>query len=151
MVATRPVLARAVVVLVALAGCAPQASRADGAAALADVRDHLEQAASAVETARLAVETTVEGRLPAVTADATLISAVGTANDATQDLATVVPPAAEEAVARARDDALRAASGAVEALARTRVALGSPQPDTALPALDDAAAAIEQALAGASG
>lgn len=147
----------AVALVLALGGltaCAPAATRADDAGALDSVSDHLDDAASAVATAELVVRERAAGRLPAVTADATVGDAVETATGAVHGIGTLVVATGD--AERLRADALEAASAAVGPVTAARTWLGArPSPaddvlralDTAAGALDDASGTVEQELA----
>jgi hypothetical protein len=109
------------------------------------VSDHLDDAASAVATAELAVRARAEGRLPAVTADVTVGDAVETATGAVHGIGTLVVGA--DGADRVRGDALDAASAAVGPVAAARTWLGRPPSpaDDVLAALDDASTALDDA------
>jgi hypothetical protein len=129
----------------ALAGCGPAATRSDDANALGSVSDHLDDSSSAVATAELAVRARADGRLPAVTADVAVGDAAETATGAVHGIGTLVLSTAD--AERLRDDALTAASGAVDPVAAARTWLGRPSAsaDDVLRALDDAAGALDEA------
>ena len=143
----QPRVAAVLVVLLAglLAGCGPAANRSDDANALGSVSDHLDDSSSAVATAQLAVRSSAAGRLPAVTADVAVGDAAETATGAVHGIGTVVLSSAD--AAQVRDDALDAASAAVGPVAAARTWLGRPSSsaDEVLRALDDAAAALDEA------
>jgi hypothetical protein len=130
-----------------LAGCGPAATRADDAGALGSVSDHLDDASSAVATAELAVRERAAGRLPAVTADATVGDAVETATGAVHGIGTLVIATGE--ADEVRGEALDAASAAVGPVAAARTWLGRPPSpaDDVLRALDDAAGGLDDASA----
>jgi hypothetical protein len=135
----------AAVLVLALAGCGPAATRSDDANALGSVSDHLDDSSSAVATAELAVRARADGRLPAVTADVAVGDAAETATGAVHGIGTLVLSTAD--AERLRDDALTAASGAVGPVAAARTWLGRPSAsaDDVLRALDDAAGALDEA------
>lgn len=150
----RPARSRTVSVLVmgllgallgVLTACGPAATRANDAGALGSVSDHLDDAASAVATAELAVRARAEGRLPAVTADVAAGDAVETATGAVHGIGTLV--IATDDADRVREAALDAASDAVGPVAAARTWLGRPPspPDDVLTALDEAATALDDA------
>lgn len=145
----RPRVALALVLVVGsagvLAGCGPAATRADDAGALGSVSDHLDDARSAVATAELAVRARAEGRLKAVTADATVGDAVETATAAVHGIGTLVI-AADDAD-QIRGEALDAASAAVGPVTAARTWLGQPpsSADDVLRALDEAAGGLDEA------
>lgn len=132
----------------ALAGCGAQSGRADGDRAVTAVGEHLDEAASAVTTAQFALELVRDGRLPAVTADATVGRAVESVTAAAHDLAALVPPADAPAAVEGRLTAWHATAAGVAAVAQARVALGADD-DAALRAaitvLDDAATTLQDA------
>lgn len=138
-------VAAACVTAGALVACGPAAVRADDVNALRSVSDHLDASASAVATARLAVRARATGRLPSVTADATVAEAAETATGAVHGIGTLT--VAGQDAAGAREEALDAASGAVGPIAAVRTWLGGPPsaPDDVLRALDDAATALDDA------
>ncbi|MCA5893966.1 hypothetical protein LEP48_11485 [Isoptericola sp. NEAU-Y5] len=143
--------------LAALGGCV--ASRQEPGQATAAVADALAEAGSAAQTTRIAVELLSRGRLTGPVADTTLLDQLRVLDDADAALTTLVPPDAASSAHRA--DGLAAVGDVTDVVvaAREWVAVRSGGDLGAGPAgagellddLDQAAGAVDEALAAAGG